>query len=291
MLAFGGNLTASNVLNYLVRNLDNILLGAVWGATSVGLYSKAYGLLMLPIRQVNGPLTAVAIPALSSLQNNPDGYRRYYVKAIAILAFLSMPLIVFALCSAKEVVLLILGQQWVDSIPIFMALAPAALLGSLNVVTGWVFIPLGRTDRKLRSNFFGSAVTVTAFIIGLRWGPLGVASAFSAAALIKRFPQIMYAYHGTPLRLVDLGRAIWRPALACLVAAAAVIIANIDILIGNLPLRFLAKAAIFLSCYGAVWLAVPGGGTFLRETLGLVKSLRLGSGTTFPALTNEPVQV
>ena len=271
LLAFGGYLTASNVLNYLVRNLDNILLGAVWGATSVGLYSKAYGLLMLPIRQVNGPLTAVAIPALSSLQNNPDEYRRYYVKAIAILAFLSMPLIVFVLCSAKDVVLLILGQQWVNSIPIFMALAPAALLGSLNVVTGWVFVPLGRTNRQLRCCLFGSIVTITAFFVGLRWGALGVAVAFSIALLIARLPQIIYAYHGTPLRLSNLGSVLWRPALACLIAAAVVINIDVNVLVANLFLKLLVQGIIFISCYGCVWLIVPDGRDFLREIVDLAK--------------------
>ena len=279
MLSFGGNLTASHILIYLVRNLDNILLGVVWGAGAVGLYSKAYGLLMLPIRQVNGPLTAVAIPALSSLQNNPDGYHRYYVKAIAILAFLSMPLIVFALCSAKEVVLLILGQQWVEAIPIFRALAPAAIMGSLNVVTGWGFVPLGRTDRQLRSSCFGSTLTIIAFFIGLRWGALGVAVAFSSAVLIKRLPQIIYAYHGTPLRLIDLGSVLWRPALACLIAAAMVTGVDVNIIVHNLFLKILLQGIIFVSCYGVVWIIVPGGRDFLREIVHLAKSFRRGGSS------------
>ena len=49
MLSFGGNITAFNIINYFARNIDNILIGKVWGSASLGLYSKAYGLLMLPL--------------------------------------------------------------------------------------------------------------------------------------------------------------------------------------------------------------------------------------------------
>jgi PST family polysaccharide transporter len=62
MLAFGGNLTAFNLLNYFSRNFDNILIGRVLGC-SLGIYTKAYGLLMLPIAQINFPMAAVLLRA------------------------------------------------------------------------------------------------------------------------------------------------------------------------------------------------------------------------------------
>ena len=82
MLAFGGNLTGFNVINYFARNADNLLIGKFWGSGPLGLYSKAYGLLMLPLRQINAPLSAVAIPALSRLKDEPERYRNYYIKAV-----------------------------------------------------------------------------------------------------------------------------------------------------------------------------------------------------------------
>ena len=57
LLAFGGNLTAFNLVNYFSRNLDNILIGRYWGSQELGLYAKAYQLLLLPIQQINIPIT------------------------------------------------------------------------------------------------------------------------------------------------------------------------------------------------------------------------------------------
>ena len=69
MLAFGGNLTAVNLLGYVARNMDKVFIGKVWGAGVLGLYGKAYEMLLLPIQQINTPVTSVAIPTLSRLQH------------------------------------------------------------------------------------------------------------------------------------------------------------------------------------------------------------------------------
>jgi O-antigen/teichoic acid export membrane protein len=95
MLRFGANLTGFHVLNYFARNLDNVLIGKVWGATALGFYSKAYGLLMLPLTQINTPISAAAIPALSRLCGEPARYRSYYLKCISLIALVTMPLAVF----------------------------------------------------------------------------------------------------------------------------------------------------------------------------------------------------
>ncbi len=77
MLAFGGHVTGYNLVNYFSRNLDNVLIGWRWGAAPLGLYSRAYTLLLLPIKQVSPPIAAIAIPAMSRLYTDPPRYRNY----------------------------------------------------------------------------------------------------------------------------------------------------------------------------------------------------------------------
>src|SRR5690606_34822185 len=114
------------------------------------LYSRAYGLLVLPGQQVNGPFALVALPALSRLQHDLERYRRYYRRALEFVLFVSAPLMVAMFVLAEEVVLTFFGAQWHGAIPLFRALGPAALMTITNVATTWVFISLGRTDRQLK---------------------------------------------------------------------------------------------------------------------------------------------
>ncbi len=68
MLKFGANVSGSQLFSYMGRQADNILIGWRYGAAQLGLYAKAYGLLMLPLEQLRDPLSGVIIPALSRLR-------------------------------------------------------------------------------------------------------------------------------------------------------------------------------------------------------------------------------
>ncbi|MGO8737596.1 lipopolysaccharide biosynthesis protein [Rhodoblastus sp.] len=80
MIAFGGNVAASYFLLTISRSADNVLVGWYWGAGPLGLYSKAYNLLMLPVRQLSVPAAGVAIPAFSRIQSDPERFARYYLR-------------------------------------------------------------------------------------------------------------------------------------------------------------------------------------------------------------------
>ena len=111
MLAFGGHLTGFNFVNYFSRNADNILIGKFIGADALGLYAKAYGLFMMPISQIRSPLNQVAMPVLSSLQNQPERYIKYYQRLIDILASLTIPLTLY--CAIEADFLIQIGRAHV----------------------------------------------------------------------------------------------------------------------------------------------------------------------------------
>src|SRR5437762_8001519 len=90
MLVFGGNFTGFSVVNYFARNLDNMLIGWWWGAAALGLYAKAYQLLLLPLDQINSPITSVAVPALSRLTDDPERYRQAYLRIMDKIAIMTM---------------------------------------------------------------------------------------------------------------------------------------------------------------------------------------------------------
>lgn len=278
MLRFGGHLTGFNILNYFTRNFDNILIGATLGAGPLGIYAKAYNLLMLPIRQINGPMGAVALPALSRLQNDPEGYRRYYLRAVEIIAFAGMPIAAFAFVAADEVVLLLLGPQWTAAVPVFRWLAPAAFLGTLNIVPGWLCVSLGHTERQVHWALAAAPITVGAFVIGLRWGIEGVAAAFSLTWCLLLIVFMAYACRGTPVRFRNIGLAVWRPAAACGIAGCVVAAMRTSWAThGSSVIAFLTHGALFTLVFAGAILILPSGPESVRRLANHVKSLFSGS--------------
>lgn len=232
MLAFGGNLTGFNLINYLARNLDNVLIGRYWGAQQLGLYAKAYQLLLLPLQQINAPITAVAIPGLSRLRQDPQTFARYYLKALSFIAFLTMPVGILLLVISEEIVALILGSQWHEAAVIFRLLGLSALVQPICNTTGWLHISAGRTDRMLKWGIFAASFIVMSFFIGLPHGASGVALCYAVVQLLLAWPCLYYATRGTSITVRNLLDAVKQPFLASLVAGTASL--GVKIAIGSI---------------------------------------------------------
>lgn len=272
MLNFGGNLTGFRCLNYFSRNFDNVLIGRVWGAGDLGLYSKAYQLLLLPINQINGPVYGVVLSALSRLQDDPERYRRVYFQAVLGITTLGMPLVAFLFVTAEQVILVLLGQDWLGVVPIFQFLMPAAFVATFTISMGWVYQSLGRVDRQFRWGVFTSCANVIAFLVSVRWGAVGVAAAYGALQPFLIGIGTIYCYHGTHLRPIELLQALAKPAFSSLGAAALLMGVNHFIAPTLHPVLSLGLSVIFYGLlYLAIWIIIPGGRKTLFDLLKVIQ--------------------
>ncbi|KPJ66660.1 MAG: hypothetical protein AMJ43_07455 [Coxiella sp. DG_40] len=265
MLGFGGNVTAFNFVNYFARNMDNILIGKFCGAGALGLYSKAYGLLMLPISQIRRPLTSVAVPALSRIQDDPKRYTSYYSKLVLVLSFVSMPLTVFLAVCSRSIIHLLLGDQWLEASGIFQILAITAFIQPTWSTVGLVLLSLGQSRRYLRFGLINSLGVVTSFAVGIRWGAMGVAAAYAVANYLILFPSLWYCYRGTPISIRTFLRAIIRPVIASVVTVSVIVVAR-RLLVSQHDITVVSVClGIGISAYLLVWSLMPGGFQLLRE--------------------------
>jgi O-antigen/teichoic acid export membrane protein len=273
MVALGANQSGFNVLTFANRNMDNILIGRYVSDVALGFYSQAYRLLLLPVQQINAPISSVVIPGLSRLQDQPERFARFYYKALGGITFLGMPVVCFLLADAEAVIRLVLGPKWLPVVPMFQALGVAAFFGTFNVAGGWVYSALGQTGRQLRQQLFACPVTVLAFVLGLHWGALGVAISFSVTRALLAWPALAWCYHGTPIRMRETAITLAKPAAASIIAGAA-----LWFLHSSRPawpsywvvLDGLLYAAIYLG----LWAAFPQGRAHLRQMLALKDEVR-----------------
>lgn len=226
MLKFGGHLTGFSFVNYFARNLDNVLIGKYWGSQSLGQYSKAYNLLLLPISQITAPISAVAVPALSRLQNDPERFRNYYLKAIKLIAYITMPLVAAMCVLSTEIVELILGKQWFEAGSIFRILAVAAFIQPIGSTVGWIYVSLGQTRRMLAWACIAVPLTVLSFIVGLRWGALGVASGYAIYNVLLFYPSFLFALKHSPISVGEVFLCIRLPIALSVILAFAMSIAR-----------------------------------------------------------------
>ena len=211
MIRFGADLVGFNVVNYFSRNLDNVLIGRYRGSEAIGLYSKAYQLLMMPITNLRDPMTNVAMPALSRLQHEPEQFKTYYLKCVSLLAVVSMPLVIFMFTCSDQLITLLLGSKWLGASGIFKILSVVALLQPVSSTGGMVIVSVGRSRDYFIIGAINAIIVSCSFVVGLAWGPKGVASAYALSSYLMLLPNLRYSFMGTKIRTADFFIAVYKP--------------------------------------------------------------------------------
>lgn len=258
-LAFGGFLTLSRFVRFTARHVDRLLVGRIFGPEPLGLYNRARGWLFTPAHVVSGPMSRVAVPVLSRLTDEPERFRAWFRTGLGILATIALPTAAYLFADTRDIVLLILGDQWTAAIPIFRILAPVSIAAVARVGFEWCYVSLGRTDRQFRWEIVEMVVTVAAFVIAIRWGVNGMAATWSAISIALSIPGALYCFRGTPVNFADLAAGIASPLVASIVAAGVVHRVVLAEVVDGTVLRVAVHATLFVAVYAIVWLVLPGG--------------------------------
>ena len=272
MIAFGGNVAASYFLVTVSRSADNMLIGRYIGAGPLGLYSRAYNLLMLPVRQLSTPAGGVAIPAFSRTQGDPERFARYYLRAVNLICWISGPVFAYLFVAANPVIILVLGNQWRAAAPIFQILAIAALGQILLESIIWLFVSRGHSQRLLKLLFVILPLIVASYAIGLPFGIKGVALSGSLALLLALPWILKFSFRGTPLTLQRVGRAIFYPITVSLVGIGVAELALQLSAPQRLISQLLVVAVGFAVSYSLTLLIPP----VRREVLAIANLLKEG---------------
>ena len=192
LLSFGANITAGSLMYCLARNADNLLLGRFFGATAVGLYSRGSILLMRPLEQLILPIYAVLIPTLSRMQGQPDRYRCTFLEVFEAIALMSFLFASPFLALSHPVTLVVLGPKWEPAAVIFAGFIMAALAYPLITASTWLFSTQGRGKDWVVASLIISSATLCSFLVGLPFGPAGVAISFSTSCVLIQLPAVYY---------------------------------------------------------------------------------------------------
>lgn len=212
MVGFGGNVAASYLVFNWLRNADNVLVGWYWGAGPLGLYSRAFNLLTLALSQINGPASNVAVPALSRTQGDPELFARYYLRTVNLIMWIVAALFGFLFVAAKPVIVLVLGNKWIEAAPVFRILAVSVVGQMLLESILWLFVSRGQSARLLKLLFIITPLMIASFAIGLPFGIKWVAVALSIFLLVSLPSILKFAFAGTDLTLGRLAKALLCPA-------------------------------------------------------------------------------
>jgi O-antigen/teichoic acid export membrane protein len=284
MLRFGGLVTLNSLIYYVAYNFDKVLLGRFWGAEAIGVYGRAYQIVNIPTENLNSAVGEVAFSALSRVQNDAARLKSYFLKGYSLVLALTVPVtIVGALC-ANDLILVVLGPKWGATAPIFRLLAPTILIFGMINPLAWLLFSTGLVGRSIKLISIIAPLTITSYILGLRYGPKGVAFAYSTAMTLWVIPHILLCVRGTPISFGEIMVTIRRPLISGVVAAG--VAAGTVALVGQslIPLlRLILEGSVLLGVYLGMLLYVMGQRGFYVEILRSLKRPSVEEKSLAPA--------
>lgn len=272
---FTGNVLGFNFVNYWARNADNILVGRFLGAAALGFYSRAYGLMLMPITQVIGVISNVMFAALSTIQEDRVRVKSIFLRAMGLISLLVFPMMTGLLVVAEPFVLVLFGENWTGMIPTVRILALVGAIQSLSNPTGWLYLSQGRTDWYFRWGAVRAAALVSAIVVGIALGTIeAVAGCYAVANLFLLYLDIAIPGKLVGMTFRDLLGSITGPLAGAVVMGLSVYGLGL-LLPGSFPqwqqLALLCLAGVLIYGTFAVglrlrpWLEVVA---LLREWLG-----------------------
>lgn len=272
MLRFGGTVTLNGLVMYIASNFEKVLLGRYWGVDALGIYGRAYQLINIPTDNLNSAAGGVAFAALSRLQDDPKRLKSYFLKGYSLVLTLTVPITFTCALFADDLITVFLGPKWHSASGVFRLLAPTTLAFAILNPLGWLLNAVGLVGRGLKIALVLGPVMVMGYLVGLRYGPTGVASAYSTVMILSLIPLIAWVTRGTVISLRDILVTISRPVAAGITAAGLVLgLRSLDgAHMHPLPRLAIGVTLVLLVYLGMLWY-VMGQKTFYLE---LIRGLR-----------------
>ncbi|MGH7357859.1 MAG: lipopolysaccharide biosynthesis protein [Candidatus Rokuibacteriota bacterium] len=274
---FGVTRTAHRTLYVVHKHADAFLLGRYVGAAGLGHYRLASQLILTPLLNLASVVWRVSFPLFASIQGEPGRISAGYLRAIGWLALVTFPALGWMLGSAAELVLVLFGPQWEPAVPLVRIFCLAGIPQVLVATLDPILLALGRSDLLLRLEALTLPINILPLLVGIRWGPEGVAWAFLGALTITVLVRFRLANGVLRLSPARYGQSLLWPVVAMVAAAGGAMLAGF--VAGNetgaLGRLLWETAAAGVAVGGVLWFGRP---PVLGDALQMATAVMRGAG-------------
>lgn len=208
LLAFSLPLSGNTTLNYWARNFDNLIIGRMLGDGALGIYTKAYSLLLFPLKNITYIFNQVLFPSFSTIQSDHRQIAQIYTQSLSMIALLTFPLMAGLFVVSEHFVHAFFGTAWLEMIPLIKIFSILGMLQSIMATTGTLFFSQNRTDLVFKFSLVTKLVLFISLFLCVPYGLEAVAYCLLANTLIFGFLQMYLAVGLIQLSLLRVLKAL-----------------------------------------------------------------------------------
>ncbi len=192
MVGFGSRLLASGLLNQIFDNIYLLVIGKLFSATDLGLFTRAKSLADIPSQTLSGMVAQVSFPVFSTIQDDLVRLKRGMKRALTTLVMVNFPMMIGLAAVARPLVLVLLTERWAESIPYLQAFCFLGLLFPVHAINLNVLQALGRSDLFLRLEIVKKVLIVINIAITWHWGISAMIDGMIVMSLLSYYLNSYY---------------------------------------------------------------------------------------------------
>jgi PST family polysaccharide transporter len=238
-----------------------LLIGKLTSVASLGAWTFAMGMVILPLSLLAIPIAEVLFSAFSRLQNEPERMSALWLDSIAYLAAVLLPALLGLMVVSPDFIPVVFGARWSVAVGLVQILGVWVLIRGLQSWGSVYMDAIGRPEVTLRTQLASLCLTPVAVLIGVHWGIEGVAACYVVCQMIAVeipmcvivFSQMRLSARTVAARLSGVTVASLTMAAACLLGRSALEAAGI-----GMATRLVLTIVLGILVYsGAVWWLAP----------------------------------
>lgn len=265
LMSFGGGFTIARIANYLANQGDNIIAGKYLGAKELGIYGRAYQLMVMPATLFNTVIDKVLFSAMAKVQNNSGHLVKGYRYSVAAITILTLPLSVFCFIMAPQIVHVLLGTKWDEVIVPFQILSLGMTFRTSYKMSDSLSRATGAVYRRAWRQVIYAILVFLGSIVGAKWGVIGIAHGVVFAVTVNFILMVHLSLRLIPLTLKDFLKLHISPIrLSIIIFIGLQLLCYIQRLI-HLSEPIFLTTAILVSCMLILYSCWKFPAFFLRE--------------------------
>ena len=181
---YGSKILVTGILEVIIRNLSNILIGRYYNKEQVGYFSKARNFADVPATMISSVLGTVTFPLLSEIQDEKARHAAVYNKVIYNTIVITFPVMILLALLAYPLVYILFTEKWLPCVPMLQAFLFARMFLPLNIVNASVLQSTGETKLYMNLYFITGPISLLAVIISIPFGVMAMAWATLIAGVL-----------------------------------------------------------------------------------------------------------
>ena len=266
LLRFGRDTFAVHLGNYVTSNIDSVLIGRFFGTAVLGLYNRAFQVVVLPLDQVLAPLTRVLLPRFAKLTSDDD-LNQALVRVQQLIAYLIVGALSLLAATSTSVLTVVLGDQWTAAGKFVQILTVGAAFQALGYVYYWAFLARSRTALLFVSELWGRVPMAALMVFLVQFGPDWVAISMAVGQFLIFLAGSTYYAARIGVRVRPLLAAAVRPiaVFTCAIAVSRVVDTATGLSPGLVSLTI--EIGSWLAIVGVALMVIPRCRSDLRSIL------------------------